>query len=321
MIRLALTGATGFIGRRLLAHLAAEPALRDSVYLHVHARRSIALPAGLRGEIQLGPLDELATWQRLLDSTDGVLHLAGAVRGIDANAFAINHTAVRALLTARAATSPSAAVLLVSSLAARRPELSYYAASKAAAETALSGATGITAIVRPPAVYGPGDVEMLPLLRAMAAGIGLYPGQLDARVSLLHVDDLCRAMIAWLRAPQAGLWEPDDGRPDGYSWRDLHHAIAQVTGRRVQPIRLPPRLLRTVARALVAIARLGGPVPMLSPAKVRELIAEEWVCRPMTTPLADWRPRITLQVGLTELLRPNGAATSAPLLGNVSTPQ
>ncbi len=310
MIRVALTGATGFIGRRLLTHLA-EPGTAAGFALRVHSRRALTTTAGPLlgdGKLQIdvlgGDLSEHATWTALLEGADAVVHIAGAVRGRDAEDFAINQRAVAALVGAANALPLSPPILLVSSLAARCPELSDYAASKRAGEAELEHLRApVGCVLRPPAVYGPGDVEMLPLLRAMAAGLGVYPGTLDARVSLIHVDDLCRLVLAWLRAPCAGVTlEPDDGARDGHAWRDLHAAVAAVRGRRVHALRLSPRLLDGVATLLAAIGRLGGPAPMLSHGKVRELTAAAWVCSPMPVAVGDWRPTVNLERGLRALL-------------------
>ena len=68
-------------------------------------------------------------------------------------------------------------------------------------------------IVRPPAVYGPGDRETLELFRMAKLGLMLMPPK--GRVSVIHADDLARLLLA-LAAPDAPsniLIEPDDGKP------------------------------------------------------------------------------------------------------------
>ena len=73
------------------------------------------------------------------------------------------------------------------------------------------------AIVRPPAVYGPGDRETLELFRMARRGLVLLPP--EGRLSLIHVDDLARLLLALAdpAAPSGLLIEPDDGRPGGWS--------------------------------------------------------------------------------------------------------
>ncbi len=326
--RVTLTGATGFVGRRLLAHVAehAQSTARNTVNgaatiaeIRVHTRRPLATDVAAGGAPSAeraanavpisqcgGDLLQTQTWQTLLRDTDVVVHAAGAVRGRNAADFAINHLAVDALLRAIETLPRPPRILLISSLAARRPALSDYSASKRQGELNLLAHAELPAcILRPPAIYGPGDVEMLPLMRIMARGLGVYPGDLDAKVSLLHVDDLCRLILTWIRTPVFGsTLEPDDGTPGGYRWRDLHDIVAAVMGRSVRPLRLAPALLHAVASTLALAAGLPGnrPAPMLSHGKVRELTAPEWVCSPMQGQVADWSPRVSLNKGLTRLL-------------------
>ena len=85
-------------------------------------------------------------------------------------------------------------MLLLSSLAASKPDVSDYANSKYLGEQLLTAATGLLwTVLRPPAVYGPGDKEMLPVLKMARRGLLAHAGPRDQRLSLIHVDDLVSA--------------------------------------------------------------------------------------------------------------------------------
>jgi nucleoside-diphosphate-sugar epimerase len=72
--------------------------------------------------------------------------------------------------------------------------------------------------LRPPAVYGPGDREMLALLRLLMHGVAPVLGPADARFSLLYVDDLVAAVERCLRATEGpGGRSSCTTRPGGYS--------------------------------------------------------------------------------------------------------
>ncbi len=92
--------------------------------------------------------------------------------------------------------------LLMSSLAAREPELSHYAASKRRGEDALAAASPTLrwTVLRPPAVYGPGERELRPLFRWIARGVAPLACRRAGRFSLLYVDDLATAVLRWLDA-------------------------------------------------------------------------------------------------------------------------
>jgi uncharacterized protein YbjT (DUF2867 family) len=100
----------------------------------------------------------------------------------------------------------------VSSLAAREPKLSLYGASKAKAEALVHSSGLAWTIVRPPAVYGPGDRETLELFRMAKLGLMVMPPK--GRVSIIHADDLARLLLALAEpgAPSNILIEPDEAR-------------------------------------------------------------------------------------------------------------
>ncbi len=143
---------------------------------------------------------------------------------------------------------------MLSSLAAREPNLSWYAASKRAGEALLAQRPDLDwVILRPPAVYGPGDREMLPVFQAMARGIAPVPGAATARISLIHVTDLVTAVIACLAsgAARGQTLTLCDGKADGYDWRDMADLVAAVWGRKVRLWQVPRWLLDSAAWANV----------------------------------------------------------------------
>ena len=254
-----------------------------------------------------GDLDDRDALRALLDNCDVVIHLAGAVRGNSQQSF--DQTNVRGtqnLLEVLGARSELPALILISSLAAREPGLSWYARSKYQAEQCLhDGPADLDwAIIRPPAVYGPGDKEMLPVFLWMARGIAPVPGDPAARVSLIHVEDLATAIVACLRLPRLRhrTFTLDDGTPGGYDWNEMAEIAGVVWQRKVRLIRLPGPLLDVLARANLALSRALNYAPMLTPAKLRELRHPNWVANnDDITSATGWRPRVRLSKGLQEL--------------------
>ncbi|MBP6683489.1 MAG: hypothetical protein KA159_09235, partial [Halioglobus sp.] len=159
-------------------------------------------------------------------------------------------------------------------------------------------------ILRPPAVYGPGDQEMLPVFRAMARGIAPVPGNAGARISLVHVADLVAACLACLEtaATRGQTLTPCDGRAGGYDWREMADLAATVWSRRVRLWQVPRWLLDGVAWINLRSARLTGRAPMLTPPKLRELRHRDWVTdNTAITRVTGWRPEIDLRRGLEQL--------------------
>jgi nucleoside-diphosphate-sugar epimerase len=238
-----------------------------------------------------------------------VVHCAGAVRGATQAHFnQINVDGVERLVHAATEQHPLPRFLLISSLAAREPELSFYASSKRQGEVVLAAQAGQMqwAALRPPAVYGPGDKEMLPLLRWMARGVAFVLGSGNSRLSLLYVEDLAEAALKWLQDanfPEA-VFELHDGQPDGYSWQDVIDTVGHLTAKRVRCVPVPFVFLKTLAGLNLKTARVLGYAPMLTPGKLRELRHPDWVCdNTDITQKTGWTPQISLEEGLRRTLK------------------
>jgi nucleoside-diphosphate-sugar epimerase len=304
---LALTGGTGFIGSALARRLSASGCRIRAL---ARSSRNTAGLTALGVEIIIGDLSERETLRRLLHGVDAVVHCAGAVRGRSLSDFnRVNVDGVARLAEIASMQQEPPRFLLLSSLAARMPFLSQYAASKRSGEEILRLIAGDRmewAALRPPAVYGPGDRELLPLLHCMAHGIGPELGPVGARFSMLYVDDLAVAVDAWLGTnhPVSSIFELHDGRANGYSWEEARQIVAALRDRKSYPIRVPGRFLDIVGRMSLLLSKLSGRTPMLSPGKVRELTHSNWVCD--NTAFIDatgWTPRVQLAEGVDRTLR------------------
>ena len=299
----AVTGATGFIGRTLINALS-----RDGWRIRALTRQN--QPSDNHITWVSGDLDNRDALQELVHGCEAVIHCAGQVRGSSLEDF--NHTNVEGtenILQASANQDPQPRFLLISSLAARESQLSWYAKSKYLAEQATINYTGILpwTIFRPTAGYGPGDKELSPLFKTSRLGIlpaiGLNPG----RFSLLHVNDLVSAILAWVSAKtiMPGLYELDDGTPEGYDYRLLAATASQVWKRSVVILPIPVALIRAMAGINLCLARLFHYSPMLTPGKVREIQHPNWICNnsPLTQALG-WKPEIELIDALPQAIIP-----------------
>jgi 2-alkyl-3-oxoalkanoate reductase len=297
--RVALTGASGFVGRHLLERMLAEG-------LQVRALwRAAGAPAHPCLEICPGALESPEALAALVRGCDAVVHVAAAIRGRTADQFdAVNVAGARRLAEAVAAHAPRARLVALSSLAAREPGLSWYAASKAAGEAVLLSSGQDWAILRPPAVYGPGDPALAPLWRALARGWLPRLGPPAARFSLLYVDDLVEAVMRLLalREPVRGVMPLHDGRAGGYSWPEVAGIGAARRGARVRTAPVPRALLGAIAELNLRSAGLRGASPMLTPGKLRELVHPDWTCDNSALEAAlGWSPRATLEACLPRL--------------------
>ena len=290
-MRLAITGGTGFVGSHLI-----DAALAEGHSVKALTRREQPVREGL--EWVAGDLQDREALHRLVDGADATIHVAGTISATNAAAFKKgNITGTLAMLAAATAGGVQRFVH-VSSLAAREPRLSLYGGSKAKAEELVHSSGLDWAIVRPPAVYGPGDKETLELFRMAKLGLMLMPPR--GRVSVIHADDLARLLLALAgpAVPSNILIEADDGKPGGWSHREFARALAAAVGTRPAIISSPGLLLRLAARA---DQWWRGEKAKLTTDRAAYFSHRNWVVEPKRAcPPELWQPQIETQRGLAD---------------------
>lgn len=283
---LAVTGGTGFVGGRLI-----ELALGKGHRVRALTRR----PQPERASVTWieGALDRDDALDELVRGADAVIHIAGVVNAPDRAGFALgNVDGTRAMLTA-AERAGVRRFVHVSSLSAREPQLSDYGWSKAEGDAAVTASTLDWAIVRPPAIYGPGDHEMLEMFRLAKRGVvPLPPG---GRFSTIHVDDLAALLLALAGSTDQAVYEADDETPHGWSHPDFARALGRAVLSRVTPLPTP-RLLLTIAARIARTVQ--GSSAKLTPDRVAYFCHPDWtVHADRRPPPALWRPAIAPDAG------------------------
>jgi nucleoside-diphosphate-sugar epimerase len=266
----AVTGATGFLGRHLVRRLA-----DDGWTVRILTRRDALCPEwrNITPQIVIGDVRDPAALRRLCAGADLLVHAAGLIKATSRADFdAVNVEGARQ--AALAARDAGARMILVSSLAAREPALSDYAASKRAGEAAAQAMLAERlVIVRPPAIYGPGDRETLTLFKAAQKAPFLPIFGSAARLCVVHVEDAAAQIAAAAEARDGGTFALSDARPEGYSWVEVMIAAAQTAGRRPRLIAIPHWTIRLAAHMC---AFLTGGRAIFGPGKARELLHADW---------------------------------------------
>lgn len=273
---IAVTGATGFVGRHVLEVLEGR-----GCKVRLLTRRALPGPTPANVTVVAGGLEDDSALASLSEGADAVLHLAGAISApARRQFFAVNEEGTQRLAV-QAQRSGVRRFVHMSSLAAREPLLSDYAASKRAAEDALAAVSGAmnVAIIRAPAVYGPGDKATLPLIQQLTARHALIPSTAASRFSLIYVKDLAHIAAASLADDWTGLRDADDGEDAGYGWTDLAEVVGTLEGHPVTPLFIPRWMVNPVASVIASGASAMGRSAMITPGKVRELYHDDWVSR------------------------------------------
>ncbi len=293
---LAMTGATGFVGGR---------AMRQAIEAGWHVRALTRRPQPEREGVTwiAGALDRPDSLAEMAAGSEVVMHIAGVVNVPSRAAFEAGNATATANVIDAARSADVTRFIHVSSLAAREPGLSDYGWSKERAEIIVRDSGLDWTIVRPPAVFGPGDTEMLDLFRMARRGIALLPPR--GRMSAIYVDDLARLLVAVATDRDASIgavYEPDDGHENGWSHRGFARAIGRAVGRsHLATLAMPATLLKAGGRIDKLVRRSRA---KLTPDRARYIAHPDWVAAAGAHPPADlWRPTIDTDAALAETVR------------------
>jgi nucleoside-diphosphate-sugar epimerase len=255
-----VTGASGFVGGRL------RDALLDDGYDVVALTRP-GSPEPRRGRAAAVEYDKPETLERVLsdERPEYVFHVAGATKGVSYDDFQRgNVMPTQNLLNAVRKVHPGVKRFMhISSLTAfgpstldnpmrehhERKPVEHYGKSKLEAELVVEAAGDVVpwTMIRPPTVYGPGDVDNLELFKLVQRGINLFYGNRDKHMSVIYVDDLVRG----IRDAAAH----DETRGKGYflcegvtyTWAEYQRHIVAASSKRVLDVNLPGFVLDVAA--------------------------------------------------------------------------
>lgn len=301
MLRCLVTGASGFIGPRLVARLQADG---HEVACLVRATSKTDRLTPLDVRLVTGDVTDPASLPAALEGVDRVYHLAGRTHARSLAEFLrVNEQGQENLHAACAKRESPPVMVMASSLAAAGPSesgkphteadppqpISLYGRSKLAGElVARKWAAEVpTTIVRPPVVFGPGDRDGLALFKSIKyTRLHLVPQLQGLPLSLIHADDLANALAlaadkgdrlqAGDEVKSQGLYYAAD--PNESSWAEAGRMAAAAMGVRVLVVcrRKYPFLIP----ALVAdgIAKITGKPGVFGMDKLKEASASGWVC-------------------------------------------
>jgi nucleoside-diphosphate-sugar epimerase len=284
-----VTGGTGFVGSHLIEVLLTRG---HRVRALVRSPKK-ADSLGLSGvEWVAGDLGSVDALRAGIAGADVVYHVAGlvAARSMD-EYLAVNRDGTARVLEAGEGRPK---IVLVSSLAAAGPStpghplegdeephpVSNYGRSKLAAEQLVRESGAPFVIIRPPAVYGPRDTEMLRLFKAATLGVAPVFGRGTQLLSMVYGPDLAEAIAAAGSAPgaQGQVFYP--AHPEIITSADTVRTIGDACGKRVRIVPIPDPVGRMILEVTGAAAKLAGRITLLTPDKGTEFFQGAWTCSP-----------------------------------------
>ena len=304
--RVLITGASGFIGYHLV-----QAALQRGFEVHAAVR-----PSSEKSDLKLLGMEaerdkkgkllfvypDFESKEKLIPlMTNGsysyIIHAAGVTRAKSTEAYNevnANYT-LRLAEAALASGLPMKRFVFVSSLAAVGSEeydaalpinentipkpLTSYGKSKLLAESYLAGLKDLPlTVIRPTAVYGPREKDILILFETLNKGLDLYIGRRPQWLSFVYVTDLVAATLAAFKEDSKlhTAYNISDGKKyDRYKLANLFKEFSKKSPYRLH---VPLGVIKLIAAMLEAVSVFSENTPVLNKEKIGELTAENWYC-------------------------------------------
>ncbi len=309
-MRIAITGANGFVGSNL------------ANYLHNCGHDIIAVIRPKASSRLIDPAIEVrftnyeTGLDKALAGAEVVIHNAGSVRTRTFNdMIAANVGTTRRVLQAFNRSELSRRFIYISSQAASRPSengkpvsesepsapVNWYGRSKLLAERLIRAECEKEwTVLRPVPVYGPGERDFLQVFKALKSGISLQIGLKDQLLNLIHIDDLCSLTEACLENPQAAneIFFAADG--ETYTQREFMAVSARLLGKKNLHLSVPKPIATAVFSLGDLFEKASGKVGLVNRQKMKEVVGPSWVCGiEKARTLLGWEPGVALEEGLT----------------------
>jgi nucleoside-diphosphate-sugar epimerase len=311
-----VTGATGFLGSHVAEQLARQG---QKVRALVRSSSDTRFLQSLGSvEFAQGSVEDRESVLAAAEGVTGIVHAAGLVKAKSASDFMRTnaHGTENLLDAALANRATLKRFVLVSSLAALRPSdgsgnpiaedveprpVTDYGRSKAAAERAAFAKKDQIplVVIRPPAIYGPRDKEILAFFKSIKLGVMPLLGSTQNKLSMIYGSDCADACVKALGTdlPSGTTLHVDDGAV--HTMEEMIVQAEAAMGKRARlRFRLPRRLVETAALGVEFYGRATNQAVMLTRDKCNELF-EQWVCdgsRART--LLGWQPLVPFDEGI-----------------------
>ena len=314
-MKVLVTGGSGFLGSHVVEQLSSSG---HAVRALVRETSDTAFLRTLPNvELADGAVDNKESVVRALDGVQAIVHVAGLVKARSPEEFMrVNAGGTETMLEAALGVQGLKRFVMVSSIAVAGPSdsegravahdspprpVTHYGRSKLAAERAALAKKDqlpIT-IIRPPAIYGPRDREILAFFKAIKVGVLPLLGSAQNKLSMTYGADCAAACIRAIDAdvPSGSVFYVDDGTV--HTMAEMIMLAESALGRRAWlRIPLPKRVVLTAARASELYGRATNRAVMLTRDKCNELF-DQWVCdSAYTQKTLGWTPKVPFSEGV-----------------------
>lgn len=312
-----VTGGTGFIGSHLVDHLIESGAFSE---IRCLVRSNEKWLSGKPYTKISGSVSDLSALQEGIKGVDVIFHVAGIVKAKSQREFkAINVDATENIIRI-AQKNNVRNIIVLSSLAAAGPSsgtpveedkemtpVSMYGESKKRMEAMIKNIASpedSIKVIRPPAVYGPREDQILTFFKSCAKGFALMIGNgTHPKVSMVYVTDLIQGILRAAQFKTKGVHTFFISGMRDYTWNEIRDTTSSALGRRNIPLRIRPGLVKKIGATVESTASLFGKYPVINREKAAELI-HEWTCsHKKAEQILNYRPTYTLAEGISKTIQ------------------
>ncbi|MEO5594793.1 MAG: NAD(P)-dependent oxidoreductase [Chitinophagaceae bacterium] len=291
--KLLVTGASGFLGYHLI-----EAALLQEYEVYAGVRKSSNTAHLDKKRVTVIEMDmsDTNSIKNILEQygINYIIHAAALTRAKTASVYNFSNAILTRNLAIAAAEANTAIkkFVFISSLAALGPSadgepvkedtiprpLTWYGKSKLLAESYLREIPKLPFIVlRPTAVYGPREKDLLLLVKSVCRGVEVFVGRGKQKLSFVYVKDVAGIAVKCLESKINGEFYniSDGGIYDQYAFGD---AAKKATGKKTIRLHLPLALIKKIALGMDKLYTRSSKTPVLNEDKVKELTATDWSC-------------------------------------------
>lgn len=312
--KILITGATGFVGAHLLENL-----VNLDINVRCFVRSSSTLSVNNeRVEIFEGDLLNPSDCYEALNGIDIVYHIAGLGLSRIKENPTFNEVSTRTLLDSAERHDKQITIIYLSSIKAVGPNqlerisevtsfspTDLYGISKAKAEKEILNfkSTKVrTIIVRPPAVYGPGDKNFLPIFNLMHKGIQInFVGKSLNNFTMVHVSDLVDALIKIpYKVKESEIL--NISHKDVIDWNQFfQHTLVISNKKKIKKVFLPKSTTYYSLKAIANLLKIFNKSYILPISRVNDLLLYNWSVNTTKSELRyGLKCKISLKEGLIE---------------------
>ncbi len=293
MVVALVTGGNGFVGSHLVERLL-NAGYRVRCILREESDHSWL--DGLDIERIYGSYTDPDTAKNAADGIDVTFHLAAATKARSLEDFRrINVEGTRKLVNAVSQVAPGSRFIFASSQAAAGPgapgspkteeaipePVSNYGVSKLETERIFTESNPDLSwtIIRPCAVYGPREKDILSFIRMICSGFLPRVGFGEKYLNTIYISDLVELLIEAARRSELNRETYFAAHPEVMEYRDFGGAIATALGRnKYFRLTIPIPLIYMAAVLSEIGGVIAGKVPTLNRQKAREIAQSHWTC-------------------------------------------